>query len=90
MKIVIDIPEEMHKAIVDGMWCGNHTIGKAIANGIPLPKGHGRLIDANRLRSVYSITRANFNTIAGIQNWIDDARRTVRFLECKGICTMAR
>ena len=44
-----------------------------IANGTPLPKGHGRLIDANRLRSMYSINRANFNTVVGIQKWIDEA-----------------
>lgn len=39
----------------------------------PNPKGHGRLIDANRLRSMYSINRANFNTVVGIQKWIDEA-----------------
>lgn len=38
-----------------------------------LPEGHGRLIDADRLKSMYSINRANFNTVVGIQKWIDDA-----------------
>ena len=32
-----------------------------------------RLIDANELRSMYSINRANFNTVVGIQKWIDEA-----------------
>lgn len=45
----------------------------AVNNGVPLPKKHGRLIDANRLRSMYSINRANFNTVVGIQKWIDEA-----------------
>jgi hypothetical protein len=50
-----------------------YTMLDAITNGIQLPKSHGRLIDANRLRSMYSINRANFNTVVGIQKWIDDA-----------------
>ena len=32
MRLIIDIPEEMYKTAKDGMWCGNHTIGQAIAN----------------------------------------------------------
>lgn len=40
MKIVIDIPKEMFQTVKDGNWCGNHIIGEAIRNGIPLPKGH--------------------------------------------------
>ena len=50
MKVVIDINE------VDYELCKNpmqpmpfHSIKRAIANGTPLPKGHGRLIDADEL-----------------------------------------
>ena len=32
-----------------------------------------RLINADELKSMYSINRANFNTVVGIQKWIDDA-----------------
>ena len=49
------------------------TFKRAVREGASLPKGHGRLIDADRLRSMYSINRANFNTVVGIQKWIDDA-----------------
>lgn len=58
MKIVIDIPEEIRKAIINNI---QHELNSdqrqlmiscmesAIANGTPLPKGHGRLIDADAL-----------------------------------------
>ena len=46
MQIVIDIPEYLYKAIQSYK---NPTKEEtAIANGTPLPKGHGRLIDADR------------------------------------------
>lgn len=57
MQIVIDIPEEEYQTYI------NHTeaildasiplvhqdLLRAVINGTPLPKGHGRLIDADRL-----------------------------------------
>ena len=53
MQIVIDIPEEIIK---DAKESPNYypsylfgTIWKSIGNGTPLPKGHGRLIDADKL-----------------------------------------
>lgn len=49
MQIVIEIPEEAYELLknkgVD--WLGAEHILNAVANGIPLPKGHGRLIDAD-------------------------------------------
>ena len=79
MQIVIDLPEDVIKEaktnpnyyplyIFEKVW-----IWKAIKKGTPLPKHHGRLIDADRLRSMYSINRANFNTVVGIQKWVDNA-----------------
>ena len=47
MKVVIDIPEEILRTIREND-VGN-IIYKAIKNGTPLPKGHGRLIDENEL-----------------------------------------
>ena len=51
MRIVIDIPDEHYKQI-----CKNkedaiiaHDTCRRIAHGTPLPKGHGRLIDADKL-----------------------------------------
>lgn len=48
MQIVIDIPEDLYKATVNGLdateiW----DLRVAIKNGTPLPKGHGRLIDVD-------------------------------------------
>ena len=51
MQIVIDIPEDEYNIAKYGQY-GNINIDivrKALANGTPLPKGHGRLIDENKL-----------------------------------------
>lgn len=72
VELVIKIPEETYKGIMLGKWDEN-GLAYYVKDGTPLPKGHGRLIDANRLRSMYSINRANFNTVVGIQKWIDEA-----------------
>jgi len=47
MQIVIDIPEGKYNCIKDKMYCGiyDSDLYNEIANGTPLPKGHGRLID---------------------------------------------
>ena len=53
MKIVIDIPKfvyDMTKAQKKVIDADVEIVGKAIANGTPLPKGHGRLIDADTYR----------------------------------------
>lgn len=51
MQIVIDIPEESYKLLknkgVD--WLGAEHILSAVANGTPLSKGHGRLIDESKI-----------------------------------------
>lgn len=62
MQIVIDIPEVFYEAlrktdeIISGQRSGKtfmSVIYNAVANGTPLPKGHGRLIDADRLWDSY-------------------------------------
>lgn len=50
MQIVIDIPEETYIHLCNGGSIGaSLLIEYAIANGTVLPKGHGRLIDADAL-----------------------------------------
>jgi len=51
MQIVIDIPEEMYAEIIDENGIDTMLIPyeDIIKNGTPLPKGHGRLIDADAL-----------------------------------------
>lgn len=54
MQIVIDIPKrtyEQLKFLREQGFDGFETIiDKAVANGTPLPKGHGRLIDADAMQ----------------------------------------
>ena len=47
MKLIIDISEEAYKRCCVIADLDGSPILKAIKNGIPLPKGHGRLIDIN-------------------------------------------
>lgn len=46
MQIVIDISEDDYRKVQDGR-ASVSMMRKVIRNGIPLPKGHGRLIDAD-------------------------------------------
>ena len=48
MQIVIEIDEEEYEKNKTAR-CDYHTLRMAIMNGTPLPKGHGRLIDADAL-----------------------------------------
>lgn len=53
MKLIIDISEEEYKEVLEDTYSGTpyeNKIFTIIANGTPLPKGHGRLIDADELK----------------------------------------
>lgn len=49
MQIVINISEEMYENALNDRLCGSEPLVNAIKNGIPLPEGHGNLIDAKDL-----------------------------------------
>lgn len=53
MKIIIDIPKEMYEAYKNRPPmlgdAGMDMIAQSIAKGTPLPEGHGRLIDADKI-----------------------------------------
>lgn len=51
MELVIKIPNEKYKMIKNKMYCGIYDaeVYEAIANGTPLPKGHGRIIDEDQI-----------------------------------------
>lgn len=52
MQIVIEIPKEMHKALIQGSFGAKYNMYDLVGcvmNGILLPKGHGKLIDSNVL-----------------------------------------
>ena len=68
MQIVIDIPEEKYQGIINmaeeildaSTFCSPRYLYKAVLNGTPLPKGHGRLIDADKtalLSDLFCYTR---------------------------------
>lgn len=62
MKIVIDIPEIAYEAFKE--WHKNKvaTVEQSIiANGMPLPKGHGRLIDGDKIANDVNALKDNWN-----------------------------
>lgn len=67
MQIVIDIDDELYKSVInndayvleeDVDWI---LLENAIANGTPLPKGHGRLIDAEKIANDINALKDNWN-----------------------------
>lgn len=68
MQIVIDIPKDEYKEIYNGQFdTGGYfkaNLRDAFRHGTPLPKGHGRLIDADVLFDEYEKT-----------GWFDNADR---------------
>ena len=69
MQIVIDIPEEKYQGIVNmakeildaSTFCSPRYLYKAVLNGTPLPKGHGRLIDADTLEECKEVLNTIMN-----------------------------
>ena len=54
MKIVIDIPDFIYNALKEDVDCGTVNLNHAIVNGIVLPKGHGDLVDRDKLKPLMS------------------------------------
>ena len=52
MQIVIDIDDRVYKNLMTDNGWRAIELAKAIKNGTPLPKGHGRLIDADELKKI--------------------------------------
>lgn len=53
MELVIKIPEKTYNQLVDVAKRDKRALnyfGQRVTEGVPLPKGHGRLIDADRLK----------------------------------------
>ena len=74
-EIAIKIPEEKYNMIKSKMYCGIYDVEvyKAIANGTPLPKGHGKLIDADVLDS--DLEDAQVNLGDALSEAFDDGLR---------------
>lgn len=75
MKLIIDIPEEdynfVKKQVADGI---TNPLKMRIANGTPLPKGHGRLIDADELtKQLETVANDEWNKQVGASKGLEDA-----------------
>lgn len=84
MQIVIDIFEEdynfIKRQVADGII---NPLKVRIANGIPLPKGHGRLIDADEIQ----FENADFDTYGDYSRAFDaiDQADTIIDAESEGV-----
>lgn len=52
IELVVKISKEEYEMIVNSEDCGLHTLTRAVAHGTILPKGHGRLIDADKVENI--------------------------------------
>lgn len=92
MKLVIKLDDKIYQDIIEGnrrerysivMYDFPITIADAIAEGTPLRKGHGRLIDADalitELETDYhgTLTESGAHLFVGITNYIDDAETII-------------
>ena len=66
VELVIKIPKKIYKSICDknALGCDISDIKNIIRNGTPLPKGHGRLKDIDKL-PVNEIERTGYNYECG-------------------------
>lgn len=83
MKIVIDITAEDFEKVK----CGRGAVSmmrKAIIHGTPLPKGHGRLIDADKIQ----FENAEFDTYSDYSRAFDaiDYADTIIKAESEEVC----
>ena len=91
MKIAIEIPDKIYDGIKkrfpgDLCYMDVFVMAKAIMNGTILPKGHGRLIDADELEECKEI----MNTISGESKYavrMDDVRLVPTIIEADKVCT---
>ena len=56
MQIMIEIPDIDYYNMINDGCIYNYEIRKALENSIPLPKGHGRLIDADALSESFELS----------------------------------
>lgn len=74
MQIVIDIDEELYKKIKKNCYIYEEeaeSVALSIIGGIKLPKGHGRLIDADELYNSLEFPTQQF--ASAFKQMLDDA-----------------
>ena len=73
MKLMIELPDDAYNELKErncNGWLTSKEIEcmhKAIVNGTPLPNGHGRLIDADKLDRI--MYHKAFETDSDMQKW---------------------
>ena len=77
IELVIKIPETAYRqiqALARNGYFEHHICGNSmrrIANGTPLPKGHGRIIDESKITSVYYHEETYKSTVRNYHTVID-------------------
>ena len=78
MKVIIDIPEDIYTRLFDNGIQDNEIavddvceMARALRLGIPLPKNHGRLIDADELYNSLEFPTQQF--ASAFKQVLDDA-----------------
>ena len=67
-KLIIEIPENVYKELNENTWDSMFVnneltiLESAFQQAIPLPKGHGRLIDADKALDYFTVN----------MNWVDE------------------
>lgn len=59
IELVIKIPEEEYDLIVNDEACGLNVLTRAIANGTPLPNGHGDLVTKEQMIELVEFYQLN-------------------------------
>jgi hypothetical protein len=83
MQLIVNIDKKVYRAIKAHLDCGgyyNSDCFNAIWNGVPIPEGHGRLIDADKLRAEYTKPH-----LVGYDEVIEDIDRQPTVVEGDGI-----
>ena len=73
IKLVIKIPENYDLSEIQNGSIASKIILNAVANGTPLPKGHGRLIDADELGNDLKERQKSYEHTFGIRQPINEA-----------------
>ena len=70
MKLVIEIPEEVKNRLCFGVTYTEdiQVVCEALNDGTPLPEGHGRLIDADKLKEYYFRPYSNEEVYSNTDN----------------------
>lgn len=71
VELVIKIPKKMYESVMNGTYCG--TLYQELKNGTPLPKGHGRLIDADALLKDVRDNSESYFADDFAHEWVDVA-----------------